>query len=186
VGQRGTVGCAAGATESELVRRGVRVVGIEIDHQAATIAKQRGLIILEGDASTVDIEGCSESFDCLIYGDVLEHLPDPVTVLRRHVKSLKTDGTVIVTVPNFRNYAILWQLFVLGHIQYEDAGILDCTHIIITTRKMVMEWFDKVELEPVFWKYHINRRRNKLISMISFGLLREFLASQILVVGKKL
>lgn len=181
-----SVGCAAGVTESELVRRGVKVVGIEINHKAAMKARQRGLIMLEGDASAVDIGECGESFDCLVYGDVLEHLPDPVTVLRRHVKSLKTDGTVIVTVSNFRHYSVFWQLFVLGHIQYEDAGILDRTHLRITTRKMVLEWFEKVGLKPVFCNYQIHRRRVKLISIVSFGLLREFLGSQIFVLGKKL
>lgn len=180
-----SVGCAAGVTESELVRRGVKVVGIEINHEAAMKARQRGLIVLEGDASIIDIGQASESFDCLVYADVLEHLTDPVTVLRRHVERLKSNGTVIVTVPNFRHYSVFWQLFVLGHIRYKNAGILDRTHLRITTRKMVIGWFHKVGLEPVFQNYHISRRRIKLISAVSFGLLREFLGSQILVVGKK-
>lgn len=181
-----SVGCAAGVTESELVRRGVKVVGIEIDHEAATIARQRGLTVLEGDASTVDIGQCGESFDCLVYADILEHLPEPVTVLRQHVERLQNNGTVIITVPNFRHYVILWELFILGHIQYEDTGILDRTHLRITTRKMVIGWFHKVGLKPIFWNYQIHRRRDKLISTVSFGLLRGFLATQILVVGKKL
>ena len=50
-----SVGCAAGRTEAELVKRGIKVVGVEINHKAATIARQRGLTILEGDASVVDI-----------------------------------------------------------------------------------------------------------------------------------
>lgn len=180
-----SVGCAAGVTESELVNRGVKVIGIEIDHEAAALARQRGLTVLEGDVSTIDVSQVCESFDCLVYADVLEHLPDPLTVLQRHVERLKSDGTVIVTVPNFRHYSVLWQLFVLGRVRYKQAGILDRTHLRITTRRMVTEWFDQVGLEPVFCSYQISRRRDKLISSVSFRSLREFLGSQILVVGKK-
>lgn len=180
-----SAGCAAGATESELVKRGVKVLGIEIDHEAAALARQRGLIVLEGDISTIDVGQVCGSFDCLIYADVLEHLPDPLAVLRRHVERLKSSGTVIVTVPNFRHYTVLWQLFILGRVRYRQAGILDRTHLRITTRKLVIEWFDEVGIEPVLCNYHISRRRDKLISLVSFGFLREFLGSQILVVGKK-
>lgn len=43
-----SVGCAAGKTEAELVKRGMKVVGVEINPKAAEIARQRGLIVLEG------------------------------------------------------------------------------------------------------------------------------------------
>jgi SAM-dependent methyltransferase len=40
-----SVGCAAGRTEAELVKRGMKVVGVEINPDAAKIARQRGLTI---------------------------------------------------------------------------------------------------------------------------------------------
>lgn len=126
-----------------------------------------------------------ELYDCIIYGDVLEHIPDPLSVLQRHVASLKKNGTVIVSVPNFRHYSVLRQLFVHGHVRYADAGILDRTHLRITTRKMVLEWFELAGLILTFLKYILPRRRYKLISAASLGLLREFLATQILAVGRK-
>lgn len=87
------------------------------------IARERGLIVLEGDVSTIDVGQASEFFDCLIYADVLEHLPDPVAVLRRHVEGLQNNGTVIISVPNFRHYSVLWQLFIPGPVHYKDTGI---------------------------------------------------------------
>ena len=50
-----SVGCGGGKTEAELVKRGIKVVGVEINHEAAAIARRRGLIVLEGDVSEVDI-----------------------------------------------------------------------------------------------------------------------------------
>jgi len=181
-----SVGCAAGRTEAELVKRGVKVVGVEINPDAAKIARERGLNILEGDASEIDVDVAGGFYDCLIYADVLEHLPDPLSVLQRHVASLKESGTVIVSVPNFRHYSVLRQLFVHGHVRYTDAGILDRTHLRITTGKMVLEWFKLAGLRTTFLKYVIEGRRHRLISAASLGLLREFMASQIFAVGRKI
>jgi 2-polyprenyl-3-methyl-5-hydroxy-6-metoxy-1,4-benzoquinol methylase len=180
-----SVGCGGGITEAKLVRQGVKVVGVEINSEAAKIARQRGLTILEGDVSKIDVSVAGELYDCIIYGDVLEHLQDPLSVLQRHVASLKKNGTVIVSVPNFRHYSVLWQLFVHGHVRYVDAGIFDRTHLRITTRKMVLEWFAMAGLRTTFLKYVIGGRRYRLISAASFGLFREFIASQILAVGRK-
>lgn len=180
-----SVGCAAGRTEAELVKRGIKVVGVEINPEAAKIARQRGLTILEGDASEIDVAVAGGFYDCIIYADVLEHLPDPLSVLQRHVASLKKNGTVIVSVPNFRHYSVLWQLFVGGHVRYTDAGILDRTHLRITTRKMVLEWFELAGLQTTFLKYVISERRDRLISAASLGLFREFIATQIFAVGRK-
>ena len=180
-----SVGCAGGITEAKLVKQGVKVVGVELNPKAAAIARQRGLTVLEGDASVIDISHVSDSFDCLIYADILEHLPDPVSVLKRHIKSLKPGGIVYVSIPNFRHYSVLWQLFILGHIRYKDAGILDRTHLRITTRKMVLDWFDQLSLRLCSCTYNIHRRRDKLISALLLRLAREFIASQVRLVGRK-
>ena len=181
-----SVGCAGGRTEAALVKQGMKVVGIEIHPEAAEIARQRGLTILEGDASEIDVSVAGELYDCIIYGDILEHLPDPLSVLQRHVASLKKNGTVIVSVPNFRHYSVLWQLFVRGHIKYNfEGGILDHTHLRITTRKMVLEWFDQVGLQISDCQHIIWGRRYKLISACLFGLAKEFISSQIICVGRK-
>jgi len=180
-----SVGCAAGLTEAELVKRGIKVVGIELNPEAAAIARQRGLIILEGDVSEIDISAGSDYYDCLIYADILEHLPDPVAVLKRHIKYLKTNGIVYVSIPNFRHYSVFWELFVRGHVRYKDAGVLDRTHLRITTRKMVLEWFQQTDLELLRFHYSIPGRRNRLISACLFGLTREFIATQIGLVGQK-
>lgn len=180
-----SVGCAAGKTEAELVKRGMKVVGVEINPKAAEIARQRGLIVLEGDASKIDVNTEYEPYDYIIYADILEHLPDPVSVLKRHVQSLKAGGTVYVSVPNFRYYSVFWQLFILGQIRYQDAGILDRTHLRITTRRTVLDWFDKVGLTLVRYNYIFWGRRNRLISACLLGLAREFIAAQISLVARK-
>jgi len=179
-----SVGCGAGVTEAELVKKGIKVVGIEINHEAAIIARQHGIRVLEGDASQIDVSTAGNAFDCLIYADILEHLPDPVAVLSKHIAQLKKNGTVIISTPNFRHYSVLWQLFVRGHVRYTDAGILDRTHIRITTRKTVIDWCQKAGIEPLRCRYLLDRKR-QLLSSLSFGLAAEFLAKQLIVAARK-
>lgn len=180
-----SVGCAGGITEAELVKQGMKLVGIELNPEAVRIARQRGLIVLEGDASEIDLDIAGETYDCIIYADILEHLRDPVAVLQRHVKYLKPNGIVYVSIPNFRHYSVFWELFAKGHIRYKEAGILDRTHLRMTTRKMVLEWFEQARIELVNCKYVAYRRRDKLFSACTLSLAREFTSVQIRLVGRK-
>src|SRR5579859_8068227 len=98
-----SVGCASGLTEAELVKRGATVVGLEMDPTAARIARDRGIIVHEGDAQSLGDALQGQRFDCLIYADILEHLSDPFSLLQQHVTQLLPGGTVIISVPNFRH-----------------------------------------------------------------------------------
>lgn len=178
-----SVGCGSGNTEAILVKQGISVTGIELDAQAAAEARANGLLMFEGDAANMSAELGSCEFDCIIYADVLEHMTDPVTVMNANVKRLRSGGCVIVSVPNFRHYSVLRQLFLQGHIRYVDAGILDRTHLRITTRRIVEQWFGEVGLREDVVTYRLWRRRERLMAAATFGLLREFLASQVLVRG---
>ena len=180
-----SVGCATGRTEFELIKRGIDVFGIEYNLEAAKVARQRGITIIEGDASSVDVGFFQRDFDFIVYADILEHLYDPVSVLRRHIFYLKPGGKIYISVPNFRHYSVLWELFVRGRIDYTDAGILDKTHIRMTTRKMVLAWLNEVGLSNVNLNYIIHSRRYRFLSACLWGLAREFIASQIGVVADK-
>jgi len=180
-----SVGCGGGVTEAKLVKRGVQVTGIELNPDASAAATERGIEVLEGDVTAIADTLADRKFDCLLYADVLEHLPDPILVLSGHVPLLNDGGTVIISVPNFRSYRVFWQLFVRGHIRYEDKGIFDRTHLRMTTRKMVLEWLDEVGLTKTAMRHLIYGRKIKLLSAITFGLFNDFLAAQVVVVGKK-
>jgi 2-polyprenyl-3-methyl-5-hydroxy-6-metoxy-1,4-benzoquinol methylase len=155
-----STGCGGGRTEAELVQRGAGVYGIEQNPEAAEAARARGIRVIEGDACDAGTFPEGVRFDCLIYADVLEHIADPVAVLRAHVPHLREGGTVIISVPNFRHYSVFAQLFVGGHVRYTDAGIFDRTHLRITTRKMVEGWLMEVGVTPVSRRYNFSRRKD--------------------------
>ena len=96
-----SVGCGAGATEAALISRGVHVVGIEKNPQAANEARSRGVEVFNIDANDAPGALGDADFDCFIFADVLEHLVDPASLLIRLAPRLKRAGTVIISIPNF-------------------------------------------------------------------------------------
>ena len=95
-----SVGCGCGATEGELVKRGIRVAAVPLDEVVAATAGARGIEILPPDfnASIASMEG--RRFDCLLMLDILHHLSEPETILSNYRDFLETQGQLIVSVPN--------------------------------------------------------------------------------------
>lgn len=129
------VGCGAGALAQELKKRlACCVVGIEGNPAMAQVAAERCNRVYVGDAEEVDL-GAEDPFDCIIYGDVLEHLGDPWRTLSRHVQRLARGGRVIASLPNVRNARVIARLILKGEWEYAEYGILDRTHLRFFTRK---------------------------------------------------
>ena len=122
-------GCAGGHVGRALGARDCLVEGIEIDGVAAAVAEPFYARVHVGSLEDPEfIEGITGNYDRIVLGDVLEHLIDPVAVLRRIVRLLTPDGRLLVSVPNIAHWSIRWSLL-RGRFQYEDLGLLDRTHL---------------------------------------------------------
>lgn len=115
----------------------IHYVGLEIDEDAILRAKpflnlaiQCNLdLIPSWDENEVISKALpNDHFDCVIFGDVLEHLREPENVLRQAVAKVKPGGVVIVCMPNVQHWTVFANL-VLGSWPQMDAGIFDRTHI---------------------------------------------------------
>jgi 2-polyprenyl-3-methyl-5-hydroxy-6-metoxy-1,4-benzoquinol methylase len=141
------VGCAEGILGQHLLERGAaEVVGIEQVAAVARRAETRLTRVLCGDVATVDLPEDLGRFDCIIFADVLEHLADPVAVLRRFLPLLADGGTIVASIPNVRHHAILHML-AEGHWSYQDSGIMDRTHLRFFTLKEIQALFDGLGLD---------------------------------------
>lgn len=96
-------GCGSGRTLQELADYGV-VSGLELEEQAAEIARARGL----GEVRIGRLEQLpwpDESFDLITCLDVIEHTPDDRVTLRELRRACRPGGWLLVTVPA---YQALW------------------------------------------------------------------------------
>ncbi|MDE1906781.1 MAG: methyltransferase domain-containing protein [Rhodospirillales bacterium] len=125
------VGCAQGALGADYLRRNpaCRVLGIEMDEAAAAHARQRLSEVFVGNVENTPMPfEVPDGIDCIVYGDVLEHLTDPWAVLKEHAKYLSPQGTVLVCMPNVEHWSFAARLLT-GSFDYEDQGLFDRTHL---------------------------------------------------------
>jgi len=125
------VGCGQGTLGAEIRALGHVVWGIDASVIAVAKAARRIDRCLHADLldfKSVDVALADEQFDVIVFSDVLEHLYDPLAVLRFYQKFLKPAGRLLISVPNVLN----WQTrlaFLFGRFEYRDTGVMDRTHV---------------------------------------------------------
>lgn len=70
----------------------------------------------------------TNTFDLIIFSDVLEHCFNPWNILTFTKKILNPDGLILISVPNFQNIKYL-KAINNGEFFYEETGLFDQTHI---------------------------------------------------------
>ncbi len=123
------VACGPGHLGALIRAAGNHVTGVEISDAAAQEARR----VLD-DVLVFDIEGrwpdhlASASFDVVVLGEVLEHVFDPVSVLKEVRRALVPGGRIVITTPNFLVWIARLQVL-FGRFRYQRYGIFDFGHI---------------------------------------------------------
>lgn len=128
-------GCASGHMTRAFVSQGNQVVAIEIDPEAAQRAAKSAERVIVGDLETMDLAAIlgENTFDVVTFGDVLEHLRDPHSVLKAARRFLRPDGFAVISLPNVAHADVRLAL-VEGRWDYQPFGLMDNTHIRFFTR----------------------------------------------------
>ncbi len=144
------IGCAAGQLGAAYKRSNpaCRYLGVELDESIAEKARQHLDQVWSGNVEEFSpsvFRLKRGSVDCLVYGNVLEHLNDPWALLAAQVPLLKPDGVVLACIPNVQHWSILAGLM-QGSWRYRDEGLLDRTHLRFFTLDTVSEMFEAAGL----------------------------------------
>lgn len=136
-------GCSTGFISRLIAGDGSRVVGVEIDPEAAEEARRFCARVLSIDLNRSDwTSDVDERFDLVTFGDVLEHLVDPQAVLSNTRNVLAPGGRVLISLPNIAYWTMRAKLL-LGKFEYQSMGLLDYTHLrfftVDTARKMIRQ-----------------------------------------------
>ncbi|OGM27015.1 hypothetical protein A3D00_01940 [Candidatus Woesebacteria bacterium RIFCSPHIGHO2_02_FULL_38_9] len=148
------IGCAYGYITRELTKKGCKVYCIEKDFRAAQIAASFCRQIVVGDIEEKDIleKVKVKKFGTIIFADVLEHLKNPVGVLKRSVEFLNDGGRIIISVPNI-SFVTNRLTHLLGKFDYTKTGIMDESHLHFFTKKSISELIDKAGLRVSKFDY---------------------------------
>ncbi|MGB8205647.1 MAG: methyltransferase domain-containing protein [Candidatus Baltobacteraceae bacterium] len=134
------VGCASGYMARHLADWGNRVTGIDIDAEAIEEARAycEETIVADLDARPLAELLQGKRFEVAVFGDVLEHLRDPLRVLRDTRSFLSPDGFVVISIPNVAHGSVRLSLL-RGTFEYAPSGLLDKTHLRFFTLRSVRE-----------------------------------------------
>lgn len=123
------VGCAEGNLAEVMSINKCEVVGIEIDQKSARNAQKFCKEVIVGDVESIELSTeYHDYFDYILFADILEHLKDPLIVLKRFKKYLKDEGYILVSLPNITNWRMRIKIL-FGNFEYKDIGVLDKGHI---------------------------------------------------------
>ncbi|MCD4771248.1 class I SAM-dependent methyltransferase [archaeon] len=92
------VGCASGAFVYSVKRRGLDVVGIDLDKDSIKFGKKKGLDLRYGGLEDMGFK--AGSFDAVNLGDIIEHVKAPERFLGECLRVLKGNGVLVVSTPN--------------------------------------------------------------------------------------
>lgn len=100
------LGCGEGITLEKLIKKfpKSKCIGVDLEFENVSLSKSYDLPVICGDIRRLMFR--SNSIDCCIMLDVIEHLEQPEVVLLEVHRVLKKDGLLLVVFPNDLMYLI--------------------------------------------------------------------------------
>ncbi len=135
------IGCDCGGTLFEIKRifKNARLYGTDINENALRFSSKFAEVRVNN-IEDKDLD-FGVRFDYVIFGDVLEHLRDPLGALIYCKQLLKDNGRIVASIPNLMNIGVIKGLLD-GNFTYRDTGLLDRTHIHMFTYREIIRMFE--------------------------------------------
>lgn len=116
-----------------------KVVGVDILSEEVVVLQKRGFNVVEVDATSDTDLGLR--FDRVFIGDVIEHVDNPINLLKFATRHLNDDGLILVTTPNPFWFRFIWRNFL------EGTFIANAEHISWVTPSLALEIGRRANLE---------------------------------------
>ena len=160
------IGCNKGYLK-ELAKNNI-FYGIDYNKEDLELAKKRRYKeVFELDLNNYELFKIDLKFDVIIFAGILEHLMFSEKVLNFFITNhLKSNGKVIISLPNVANFTIRVGLL-FGNFNYTESGILDKTHLHLYTLKSAKEFINRNNLEIIKEKFSSNRF-GRIIEILPF------------------
>lgn len=171
------VGCGAGGVGRGLRERCERLVGIELEPTVAERAREVYDLVLVGSVEE-RLADAGGSFDTILAYDVLEHLVDPASVLRRLARAAAPGALLHVSVPNARHFTLVRDLVLRGTFGYAESGHRDATHLRWLTRRDLVALLDESGWRVERTAHAPLSTAGRLAERATRGLSAEFLVHQ--------
>ena len=179
-----SVGCGWGATEASLQQTGRRVIVSGLDPAMSRWAESRGLEVLTGNQVTARERLAECGVDCLLLSNVLHLAPDPAEFLASLVAVLPQNSPVVAALPSLHWIKAAWKkMRDSEHCRF--LGDFERTKLHLTSHRIVRRWFHQAGIRVERFVDEVPERLQG-IDRLTLGLLRPWLAAEMLVMGRTL
>lgn len=144
------VGCGVGYIgRATKAKQDCTIDGIDIDEAALKIAAKyydHVTLMKIGDPSDqafVKFLNGKTLYDCIVCGDIIEHLVDPGYIIAVLSKKLTKTGKLLISIPNIAHIDVIAGL-IDGKFNYGETGILDNTHLRFWTESSFYDFIKNV------------------------------------------
>lgn len=181
------IGCGTGGT-LDLARSMGKVrksVGVELNPDSAASASECADKVFVGDIESLQLPFDPESFDVIIISEVLEHLIDPWSVLKKLFPLVRPGGLLYASSPNVAHINTV-RMLLKNKWSYEKSGLFDWTHLRWFTPKTYQEMVEAAGFE-VLWNSSVAPMTHKqsLANTLTFGYFRHLFTSQIFIKARR-
>lgn len=158
------IGCGDGSLGAQIKtnRPEAVVYGVELNPRSASEASLRLDRVFCANVESDSFHMDQEKFDCILFGDVIEHLYYHVKTIKKVRSWLEPDGCVVCCIPNVQHYSLLTSLL-RGDFQYHIMGLLAASHIRFFTHassiKMLLDGGYIPELSLTLFLYDNDNNR---------------------------
>ncbi|MGH8655596.1 MAG: class I SAM-dependent methyltransferase [Gammaproteobacteria bacterium] len=137
------IGLGSGRMLSSMRGRGWQVEGVDTDPAAVRIARARSLEVHHG--TLEERRFPTSSFDAIVMGHVIEHVSDPLSLMRECRRLIKPQGKLVIITPNSDSW---------GHKLYKQywRGLEPPRHLYIFNCRALRILAEKAE----FKKYELS------------------------------
>lgn len=149
------VGAGAGHFLRAAVRAGYVATGVELNPDLAKLATESsGANVIAGDALALPrlLAGRERSFSVVALLDLIEHVQDPVLLLKDAASFVAPGGILLVYTPNHKGLIVrtaqILYLLSLGLAVGPLRGIYDCDHVTFFDPRSLRETARRAGLVP--------------------------------------
>ncbi|MCL5985052.1 MAG: class I SAM-dependent methyltransferase [Actinobacteria bacterium] len=172
------VGCGDGRISALFKRKDCDVWGVDVSRRAVELASKNGIKVKQWDLNQVPLPFEEASFNVLTLIDVLEHVIDPLALLKEAHRLLAPGGRLIISLPNFARIGNRLRMFIgdpRDILHWEGYGD-EIEHL---------HWFTLPKLRYFLKKANFKKISAQPVGLpfgFIFGLLRLYGLSKILLV----
>ena len=134
------------------------LVGIDILAEKAAVLSQSGFDIRCVDATSDSDLG--ERFDVVVIGDVIEHVDDPVALLRFARRHMTLEGRIIVKTPNPYWWRFIWRNY------REGTLVANAEHLRWVSPSMALEMGHRAGLDLAGYLYLGSSQKTRALAWI--------------------